>query len=134
MVMKKELKDFSLQMKSLELENANDYGFSKEEELGFIDDINKFWNDDTFENREIVLEDLKADEGILYLKMVEWNDILMQYDLNFDPWEYSLEDFFRDNFGLESDIDNSDLKLFSIEDINKMMYGADYDLNIVGKY
>jgi hypothetical protein len=131
--MKKELKDFSLQMQSIELTNANDYGFSKEEELEFINDIIFFWNDDTFKNREIVLEDLKANEGILYLKMVEWNDILMQYDLNFDPWEYSLEDFFRDTFDLESDVDNSNLKLFSIEDINKMMYGDAYE-EIMGKY
>ena len=129
--MKKELKDFVENVKSVELLNAEDYGFDKELELEFINDVNEFWNENTFENRDIVLEDLKADEGILYLKMIEWNDILIKYDLNFDVWEYSLEDFFRDTFDIE-DID-SDFKLFNINDINKMMYGDNYE-ELVGKY
>ena len=127
--MKKELKDFVENVKSAELLNVEDYGFDEELELEFINDVNEFWNDDTFENRDIVLEDLKIDEGILYLKMVEWNDILIKYDLNFDCFEYSLEDFFRDIF----DIEDSDFKLFSIDDINKMVYGDDYE-ELVGKY
>ena len=127
-----DLKSFSKKLKSNELENIADYGFSKELELEFISDINKFWNDDTFENRDIVLDDLKINEGILYLKMVEWNDVLMKYDLNFDAFEYSLEDFFRDVFGIEGD-DDEGFRLFSIDNINKMVYGDYYD-KIVGKY
>jgi hypothetical protein len=121
--MKKELKDFVENVKSAELFNVEDYGFDKEEELEFINDVNEFWNDNTFENRDIVLEDLKVDEGILYLKMVEWNDILIKYDLDFNAFEYSLESFFRDTF----EIEDSDFKLFSIDDINRMMYGDDYE-------
>jgi hypothetical protein len=127
-----DLKSFSKKLKSNELENIAGYGFSKELELEFISDINKFWNDDTFENRDIVLDDLKINEGILYLKMVEWNDVLMKYDLNFDAFEYSLEDFFRDVFGIEGD-DDEGFRLFSIDNINKMVYGDYYD-KIVGKY
>lgn len=127
----KNLKDFVENVKSVELLNVEGYGFDEELELEFINDVNEFWNGDTFENRDIVLEDLKIDEGILYLKMVEWNDILIKYDLNFDIWEYSLEDFFRDTFNIE-DID-SDFKLFNINDINKMMYGDNYE-ELVGKY
>jgi hypothetical protein len=131
--MKKGLRDFVENVKRVELENVLDYGFDKKLELEFINDVNEFWNDSTFENRDIVLEDLKINEGVLYLKMVEWNDILMKYDLNFDAFEYSLEDFFRDIFGFEGEDDNSDLKLFDIDDINKMVYGEMYE-EIVGKY
>jgi hypothetical protein len=119
--MKKELKDFVEMIKNGELLNVKELEFDKELELEFINDINEFWNDNTFENRDIVLEDLKADEGILYLKMIEWSNILIKYDLNFDCFEYSIEDFFRDTFN--NSRDDSDFKLFSIDDINKMMYG-----------
>lgn len=79
---------------------------------------NDFWKFEG-EDRDIVLEDLKKDEGLLYVKMCEWNEneLLIELDLNMVWYEYSLEDYFRDFFE----------EVFSIRDINKMMYGDDYD-------
>jgi hypothetical protein len=120
------LKTFVEKIKESELEGNLEYGYEY-----FDNDILEFWNEENFEDRNIVLEDLKCNEGFLYNKMVEWHFILEKYELGFDAWEYSLEDYFRDAFNEEEGFIG---RLFSIEDINKMMYGADYDLNIVGKY
>ena len=75
-----------------------------------------------------MLEDLKKDEGILYKKMVEWNknELLIELDMNMVWWEYSLEDYFRDMFSKNND-DKDEFSLFELKDINKMMYGEDYD-------
>lgn len=110
----KSLKNFVSKIKEEELLNCVELGV---EELK--DDILNFWNEDNFEDRDIVLEDLKCKEGILYNKMVEWHFILEKYDLGFDAWEYSLEDFFRDSFNKK---EGCFFKLFSIRDINKMLY------------
>lgn len=84
----------------------------------------KFWVLDC-EDRNIVLEDLKAEEGILYKKMVAWttDPLIVKLECGFNMWEYSLEDYFRDEFGSQE----LGRKLFSDRDINKMMYGEDYN-------
>jgi len=64
--------------------------------------------------------------------MVEWNEneLVIEEDLNMVWWEYSLEDYFRDMFGIikeESKFNrNDEYNIFEIEDINRMMYGEDY--------
>ena len=54
---------------------------------------NEFWKFEG-EDRDIVLEDLKKDEGLLYVKMVEWNEneLVIELDLNMVWYEYSLEE------------------------------------------
>ena len=113
------LKKFAEKIKESELVNVDDYGFNDELKLELINIINEFWKNEAFEDRNIVLEDLKADEGYLYKKMTEWHYKVEKYDLGFDAFEYSIEDFFRDGFNKK---DGFISKAFSIKDINKMMY------------
>jgi len=126
---KVKLSDWFELMKESELSNVEDGNVNKVEEFKKL--CNEFWKVEG-EDREIVLEDLKCDEGILYKKMVEWNEneLLIEEDLNMVWWEYSLEDYFRDMFGIikeESKFNrNDEYNIFEIEDINRMMYGKDY--------
>ena len=57
--------------------------------------------------------------------MCEWfeNEFVVENDLGLVWYEYSLEDLFRDTFCIEGDI----YKLFKLEDINRKLYGVDYD-------
>ena len=100
------------------------YGLDEKKKNDYIKLCNEFWKFEG-EDRDIVLEDLKCDEGILYKKMVEWNEneLLIELDMNMVWWEYSLESYFRDLF----DINGDEFNLFEIKDINRMMYGDDYD-------
>ena len=126
---KVKLSDWFELMKESELSNVEDGNVNKVEEFKKL--CNEFWKVEG-EDREIVLEDLKKDEGILYKKMVEWNEneLVIEEDLNMVWWEYSLEDYFRDMFGIikeESKFNrNDEYNIFEIEDINRMMYGEDY--------
>jgi hypothetical protein len=126
---KVKLSDWFELMKESELSNVEDGNVNKVEEFKKL--CNEFWKVEG-EDREIVLEDLKKDEGILYKKMVEWNEneLVIEEDLNMVWWEYSLEDYFRDMFGIikeESKFNrNDEFNIFEIEDINRMMYGEDY--------
>jgi hypothetical protein len=126
---KVKLSDWFEMMKESELINLEDCNINKVEEFKKL--CNEFWKVEG-EDREIVLEDLKKDEGILYKKMVEWNEneLVIEEDLNMVWWEYSLEDYFRDMFGIikeESKFNrNDEYNIFEIEDINRMMYGEDY--------
>jgi hypothetical protein len=126
---KVKLSDWFELMKESELSNVEDGNVKKVEEFKKL--CNEFWKVEG-EDREIVLEDLKKDEGILYKKMVEWNEneLVIEEDLNMVWWEYSLEDYFRDMFGIikeESKFNrNDEYNIFEIEDINRMMYGEDY--------
>jgi hypothetical protein len=103
------------------------YGLSEEKKNEYINLCNEFWKLEG-EDRNIVLEDLKKDEGILYKKMVEWNEneLLIELDMNMVWWEYSLEDYFRDMFD-KNGFDKDEFSLFELKDINKMMYGEDYN-------
>jgi hypothetical protein len=103
------------------------YGLSEEKKNKYINLCNEFWKLEG-EDRNIVLEDLKIDEGILYKKMVEWNknELIIELDMNMLWWEYSLEDYFRDMFD-KNGFDKDEFSLFELKDINKMMYGDDYN-------
>ena len=103
------------------------YGLSEEKKNKYINLCNEFWKLEG-EDRNIVLEDLKIDEGILYKKMVEWNknELIIELDMNMLWWEYSLEDYFRDMFD-KNGFNKDEFSLFELKDINKMMYGDDYN-------
>jgi hypothetical protein len=120
----KKLSEWFEMMKEGELSNVEEGNVNKVEEFEKL--CNEFWKFEG-EDRDIILEDLKKDEGILYKKMVEWNEneLLIEEDLNMVWWEYSLEEYFRDMFNKESKF--SDFKLFSLDEINEMMYGEGWD-------
>ena len=86
--------------------------------------MNEFF-DREVEDREIVLDDLDKDNGFLYKLMCEWNekDFIVKHELGCLWYEYSLEDFFRDTFGIEKGSEDIGFNLFEIEDINKKLYG-----------
>jgi hypothetical protein len=104
----------------------NEYELNENERNKFIEFSSKFW-EFKGEDREIVLEDLNCNNGILYKKMCDWNEseIVIELELNMVCWEYSIEDYFRDMFNEKDEY--SEFKLFSLRDINKMMYGDDYN-------
>ena len=101
-------------------------GVSKIDIKKYKDFINVFFKFEG-EDREIVLEDLKKDEGILYKKMCDYNEseLVIEFGFNMVGWEYSIEDYFRDMFNEKDEC--SEFKLFSLRDINKMKYGEDYN-------
>jgi len=113
-------------MLKCELDNCFGENYSSVREK-YVNLCNEFWKLEG-EDRDIVLEDLKKGEGLLYKKMCEWNEneLIIELGLNMVWWEYSIEDCFRDLFEKEND-SNSEFSLFSLEDINKMMYGEDYE-------
>jgi hypothetical protein len=98
--------------------NVNDYGLSDEEKSEWLKFSNEFWKFDG-EDREIVLEDLMKDEGLLYKKVVEFNEneLVVELGMGNDMWEYSIEDGFRDEFG----------DIFGLRNVNMMVYGEDYN-------
>jgi hypothetical protein len=118
------LKDFLRDFRNEELENVNElYELNGELEEKFINLLNEFFNIKV-EDREVVLEDLDKDNGFLYKLMCEWfeNEFIVENELGLVWYEYSLEDLFRDYFGIEGSCEND---LFSIEDINKKLYGEE---------
>jgi hypothetical protein len=118
------LKDFLRDFRNEELENVNElYELNGELEEKFINLLNGFFNIKV-EDREVVLEDLDKDNGFLYKLMCEWfeNEFIVENELGLVWYEYSLEDLFRDYFGIEGSCGND---LFSIEDINKKLYGEE---------
>ena len=125
------LKDFMVDFKETELFNIDDYvlgGFIlNEEKSGYIDLLNEFF-DREVEDREVVLDDLDKDNGFLYKLMCEWygKDFIVEHDLGCSWYEYSIEDFFRDTFGIEKGNEDIGFNLFEIEDIEKKMYGDDF--------
>jgi hypothetical protein len=124
MVMK--VKEFLVDFKEGELFNIDnlDLGELKEE---YINLLNEFF-DREVEDREIVLDDLDKDNGFLYKLMCEWysKEFVVENDLGLCWYEYSLEDLFRDIFGISDSKFNVSFNLFEIEDINKKLYGDDY--------
>ena len=118
------LKDFLRDFRNEELENVNElYELNGELEEKFINLLNGFFNIKV-EDREVVLEDLDKDNGFLYKLMCEWfeNEFVVKWGLGFVWYEYSLESLFRDYFGIGGACEND---LFSIEDINKKLYGEE---------
>jgi hypothetical protein len=116
------LSDWFKEMLDYELNNDLLEGDEVEEYNKFIMEFFKFEGKD----REIGLNDLKNDEGILYKKMVDWNEdeVVKKLELNMVWYEYSLEDYFRDMFNINNE--DSIFKLFSLREINSVLY-KDYN-------
>jgi tRNA uridine 5-carbamoylmethylation protein Kti12 len=120
------LKDFLVDFKKDELLNVEElYELEGNLEKEFISLLDSFF-DREVEDREVVLEDLDKDNGFLYKLMCEWfeNEFVVKWGLGLVWYEYSLESLFRDYFGIGGACEND---LFEIEDINKKLYGDDYD-------
>lgn len=120
------LSDWFKVMLKVDLEDYNINELNEDERIRFVEFSNEFWKFEG-EDREIVLEDLNCINGILYKKMCDWNEseVVIELELNMVCWEYSIEDYFRDMFNEKDEC--SEFKLFSLRDINKMMYGEDYN-------
>jgi hypothetical protein len=116
------LSDWFKEMLDYELNNDLLEGDEVEEYNKFVMEFFKFEGKD----REIELNDLKNDEGILFKKMVDWNEneVVKKLELNMVWYEYSLEDYFRDMFDLNNE--DSVFKLFSLREINSVLY-KDYN-------
>jgi hypothetical protein len=116
------LSDWFKEMLDYELNNDLLEGDEVEEYNKFVMEFFKFEGKD----REIELNDLKNDDGILYKKMVDWNEdeVVKKLELNMVWYEYSLEDYFRDMFNINNE--DSIFKLFSLREINSVLY-KDYN-------
>ena len=106
------IKEYLELMKEIELEHFTMDGLTEDGD----DEIVIFWDGYINEclDRELILEDIERDKGIIWKIMVKWNDILTKHDLGFSWFEYSIEDYFRGFFKNE----------FNEEDIKKMMYDS----------
>jgi len=109
-------------MLECELMKENVESLNEENKEKYIKLCSEFW-DFKGEDRNIVLEDLKKDEGLLYKKMCEWNknELIKELGMSMVWWDYSLEDYFRDIFDKNGEY-KDEFSLFDIKDINKMMY------------
>jgi hypothetical protein len=121
------LKEFLVDFKEVELFNINDL------ELGELEGeyrnlLNSFF-DREVEDRDIVLDDLDKDNGFLYKLMCEWyeNEFVVENDLGLCWYEYSLEDLFRDTFGISDSEFNVGFNLFEINDIDDKLYGKGWN-------
>ena len=116
------LSDWFKEMLDCELNNDLLEGNEVEEYNKFVLEFFKFEGKD----REIELNDLRNDDGILFKKMVDWseNEVVKKLELNMVWYEYSLEDYFRDMFNLNNE--DSIFKLFSLREINSVLY-KDYN-------
>ena len=116
------LSNWFKEMLDCELNNDLLEGNEVEEYNKFVLEFFKFEGKD----REIELNDLRNDDGILYKKMVDWNEneVVKKLELNMVWYEYSLEDYFRDMFNVNNE--DSIFKLFSLREINSVLY-KDYN-------
>ena len=116
------LSNWFKEMLDCELNNDLLEGNEVEEYNKFVLEFFKFEGKD----REIELNDLRNDDGILFKKMVDWNEneLVKKLELNMVWSEYSLEDYFRDMFNVNNE--DSIFKLFSLREINSVLY-KDYN-------
>lgn len=116
------LSNWFKEMLDCELNNDLLEGDEVEEYNKFVLEFFKFEGKD----REIELNDLRNDDGILFKKMVDWNEneLVKKLELNMVWYEYSLEDYFRDMFNVNNE--DSIFKLFSLREINSVLY-KDYN-------
>jgi hypothetical protein len=119
------VKEFLIDFKEDEILNVKDFKLSYEVEEKYIKLLNEFFNREV-EDREVVLEDLDKDNGFLYKLMCEWfeNEFIVENELGLVWYEYSIEDLFRDTFGIGGACEND---LFEIDDINNKLYGEGWD-------
>jgi hypothetical protein len=122
------LKEFLVDFKENELFNLKNLELDNEVELEYINLLNEFF-DREVEDRDIILDDLDKNNGFIYNLMCEWfeNEFVVKNDLGLCWYEYSLEDLFRDTFGIDNNEFNCSFNLFKISDIDKKLYGNDYD-------
>jgi hypothetical protein len=122
------VKEFLVDFKENELLNVGDLGLDKEIEEEYIELLNEFFGREV-EDRDIVLDDLDKDNGFLYKLMCEWfeNEFVVENELGLCWYEYSLEDLFRDTFGIDDSEFNVGFNLFEIDDINNKLYGEGFD-------
>jgi hypothetical protein len=115
------VKEFLVDFKENEILNVKDLELGDELEKEYVDLLNEFFGREV-EDRDIVLDDLDKDNGFLYKLMCEWfeNEFVVKNDLGLVWYEYSLEDLFRDSFGIGGGCEND---LFEIDDINNKLYG-----------
>ena len=129
---KVKLSEWFQMMNETELLNADDCINNEVDRKRFKDFNSEFWKFKG-EDRDIILEDLKADEGILYKTMVDWNEseLITELDLGMSWYDYSIEDYFRDTFGIiknESEYNKNDkFNMFELREVNMMMYGETYN-------
>jgi hypothetical protein len=122
------LKEFLIDFKENELFNLKELELDNEVELEYRNLLNEFF-DREVEDRDIVLDDLDKNNGFIYNLMCEWfeNKFVVKNDLGLCWYEYSLEDLFRDSFGIDNSEFSCSFNLFEISDIDKKLYGNDYD-------
>jgi hypothetical protein len=120
------LSKFFVEFKGIEIDNVKEFELDSNIEKEYIRLINEFFNENKVEDRDIVLDDLDKDNGFLYKLMCEWykNEFIVENDLGLVWYEYSLEDLFRDSFGIGGGCEND---LFEINDINDKLYGKSWD-------
>ena len=120
------LSKFFVEFKGIEIDNVKEFGLDSNIEKEYIRLINEFFNEDKVEDRDIVLDDLDKDNGFLYKLMCEWyeNEFIVENDLGLVWYEYSLEDLFRDSFGIGGACEKD---LFEIDDITEKLYGVGWD-------
>jgi hypothetical protein len=123
------IKDFLIDFKEVELNHIDDVVLSgfilNEEKNKYIDLLNEFF-DREIEDREIVLDDFDCDNGFIYKLMCEWfeKEFVIENELGLCWYEYSLEDLFRDWFGIEKETNYAPISynLFSIKDLEEKLY------------
>jgi hypothetical protein len=122
------VKEFLVDFKENEILNVKDLELGDELEKEYVDLLNEFFGREV-EDRDIVLDDLDKDDGFLYKLMCEWfeNEFVVLNDLGLVWYEYSLEDLFRDSFGIDDSEFNVGFNLFEIDDINNKLYGERWD-------
>ena len=121
------LKEFLVDFKEVELFNINDLELGELE--GEYRNLLDSFFDREVEDRDIVLDDLDKDNGFLYKLMCEWyeNEFIVENELGLCWYEYSLEDLFRDSFGISDSEFNVGFNLFEINDINDKLYGKGWN-------
>ena len=121
------LKEFLVDFKEVELFNINDLELGELE--GEYRNLLDSFFDREVEDRDIVLDDLDKDNGFLYKLMCEWyeNEFIVESGLGLCWYEYSLEDLFRDTFGICESEFNVGFNLFEINDINDKLYGKGWN-------
>ena len=123
------LKEFLTDFKESELLHIKDLNLGSLESK-YTSMLHEFF-DREVEDREIVLDDLDCENGFLYNLMCEWfgNEFIKENDLGLVWYEYSLEDLFRDSFGIEDKEwgHGVSYNLFEVEDINNKLYGEGWN-------
>ena len=128
------LKEFLVDFKEVELFNINDLELGELE--GEYRNLLDSFFDREVEDRDIVLDDLDKDNGFLYKLMCEWyeNEFIVENELGLCWYEYSLEDLFRDSFGISDSEFNVGFNLFEINDINDKLYLEHIDSYLLNNY